>query len=164
MMIYNTKIIKSLGMYNENLPVGEDFDLNTRLINKGYKIYLNDQALVAYYPRDSFGKIANQQFRYGYWRQAVSNLNKSFSLNSLVPAIFVALLVLGFAISFIYPPFVILYFALMIVYLFTVLVYGAIVGLTKSTNPIFVAVIIYLVHLSYGAGSIYYYINKPKIK
>jgi len=164
MMLYNTKIIKSLGMYNENLPVGEDLDLNTRLIKSAYKIYQSDQALVAYYPRESFSKIANQQFRYGYWRQAVSDSNKSYSFNSIIQAFFVALLVMGFVISFIYPPFVILYFTLLIIYLFTVLVYGAMVGLKKSTNPIFVAVIIYLVQLSYGAGSIYYFIKKPKIK
>ena len=164
MMLYNTKIIKSVGMYNENLPVGEDFDLNSRLIKSSYKIFQNDQAMVAYYPRDTFSKIAKQQYRYGYWRQVVNNLNKISSLNSLIPAIFVAFLIIGFILSIIVPPIIILYFAILVIYLFTVLVGGALIGLQKSANPIFVAAIIFLVHLSYGSGSLFYYFKKPKLK
>lgn len=164
MMLYNTKAIKSVGMYNEELPVGEDFDLNTRLIKNGYKIYQTDQALVAYYPRDTFNKIAIQQFRYGYWRQAVNNLNGISTVNSLLPSIFTFYIILGFLLSILYPPLIILYFASLVVYLFTVLVGGAMIGLKKSANPIFVAVSIFLVHIYYGAGSLYYFIKKPKLK
>lgn len=164
MMLYDTKIIKSIGMYNEELPVGEDYDLNTRLIKSGYKIFQNDQALLAYYPRDTFAKIAKQQYRYGYWRQVVNNLNKIYSFNSLLPGIFVSVIILGFVLSIIYPPLVILYFAFLVIYLFTILVGGALIGLKKSANPIFVAVIIFLVHFSYGLGTILYYFNKPKKK
>jgi GT2 family glycosyltransferase len=53
--------------YNENFAVGEDTDLVLRLKNSGKSYSLNRNALVYWYPRETFFQIYIQQFRYSWW-------------------------------------------------------------------------------------------------
>ncbi len=154
MCIYYRNIFKLNGGYDEKLPVGEDYEFNVRLIQKGYKIFQTDEKLVGYYPRTTFESIAKQQFNYGYWRQIVSKKLNKFSLISLIPAIFVLIMIILFLISFLNPTVFVGYFVILILYMFTLLTAGALIGLRRQGNPIMIAVSALVIHFSYGAGSL----------
>ncbi len=63
--LYDKEIIKELGGFDEDFIVGQDFELNLRLNEKGYKLYYNPRIKSYYYTRKSLGKFIRQIFRYG---------------------------------------------------------------------------------------------------
>lgn len=60
-------VIIDAGMYNENYNIGEDTELMLRLFETKYKYSLIENALVYWYPRDTYIKILKQHFIYSYW-------------------------------------------------------------------------------------------------
>lgn len=94
--------IVSLGMYDEKLPRSEDDDLNFRIIKNGGKIYISPKIRSEYYPRDTFQKLWNQYFEYGFWKPSVMKKHgTSLRFSQLVPAAFVAFWVICALVDFI---------------------------------------------------------------
>ncbi len=164
MMLYNTNIIKSMGMYNESLPVGEDLDLNTRLVKSGYIIYQSAIPLVKYYSRQSLKAISIQQFRYGLWRQVVNELNNTRSANSLLPMAMVLTIIIGLIVTIIYPQAILVYLGILCIYIITIMIGSIVVAVRRSSNSILIASIIVIIHLSYGLGSLVYYIRRLRLR
>lgn len=83
--------IVSLGMYDQKLPRSEDDDLNFRIIKNGGKIYISSKIRSEYYPRDTFQKLWNQYFEYGFWKPSVMKKHgTSLRISQIIPALFVA--------------------------------------------------------------------------
>ena len=63
--------LDGVGMYDEDLVVGEVEDLNLSLRKAGGIVLLDPRIHSYYYPRGSFGSLFHQYYRYGYWKVAV---------------------------------------------------------------------------------------------
>ena len=59
---------KKVDGYDEKFSHNEDAELDKRLIDANYKIWLSDQTQCTYYPRDNIPALFKQYMNYGYGR------------------------------------------------------------------------------------------------
>jgi len=91
--------LMELGGFNENWLINEDSELNERLRASGGKILLNPNLKVAYHVRGSLAALAQQFFRYGFWRaRTLAIYPSSMAWRHLVPPAFVVSLLLSLAV------------------------------------------------------------------
>lgn len=57
-----------VGGYDPEFVRNQDAELNIRLANAGYEVWLDPRLVVEYRPRASIGKLARQYWDYGWWR------------------------------------------------------------------------------------------------
>lgn len=91
-----------VGLYDEDLVVGEVEALNLALRKAGGKILLDPDIHSFYHPRGSFRSLFRQYYRYGYWKvAAMAKHGAVLSARSVVPCIFVLSLIgIGIAAIF----------------------------------------------------------------
>jgi succinoglycan biosynthesis protein ExoA len=93
--------IIEIGLYDEGLKRGEDWDLNRRLRSAGHLVWLDPELRVTYWPRDTWKKLARQFVATGIWRgELVRRLRgrnpvRYFAPPALVVASVTSLIVLG---------------------------------------------------------------------
>lgn len=76
----------SVGLYDEGLKRGEDWELNFRLREAGHLVWLDPALRVVYWPRDTWGKLARQFTATGIWRgELVRRLGGRNSLRYFAP-------------------------------------------------------------------------------
>lgn len=98
---FRRETLLKLGLYDERLPCNEDDDLNFRLLESGGKVFITPKIKSVYYPRASYTALFKQYFRYGFWKVAVIKKHKKPArLSHLVPAAFVAFLILSSILSY----------------------------------------------------------------
>jgi succinoglycan biosynthesis protein ExoA len=59
---------RDVGGYDENFAANEDAELDMRLRQKNFKIWLTGKTFLTYYPRATPAALFRQYFRYGYGR------------------------------------------------------------------------------------------------
>jgi len=90
--------IEAIGGYDESLPVNEDAEIQYRMRRAGHTIFLSPLIRVRYHVRSSLRRLAQQMFRYGFWRRKIQLSHPEYvPLRVLAPA----LLVLTCAVSII---------------------------------------------------------------
>ena len=117
--MYKRDLVLEAGCFNEDLRnLGEDWDLNSRLRQRGYKIFFLPNAEVHHKMRSNIKAFCLQMYRYGYGRAFM--MRKSISavkLMYIMPLffiIFMSLTPLGlinnwFLFGLLYFPFIIVY-------------------------------------------------------
>jgi len=89
----------SLGGFNEEWVVNQDYELNYRLRESGGKILLSPKICCHYYVRSSIKKLVIQYFRYGFWKvKTIVNHPNSVRWRQLVPPVFVLTLIASLAL------------------------------------------------------------------
>ena len=97
---YRRTIFDEVGLYDERRPRNHDIDMNARLRNNGYKIYLSSKIKVWYYPRSTFTALWRQRWGDGYEITHFMFDNPSApSLRHFIPLIFVSTILLLSALS-----------------------------------------------------------------
>lgn len=61
--------VEKIGGFDENLLTNEDYEFNTRLRQSGGRIWLDPSIRSVYFARPTLKALAQQYFRYGYWKQ-----------------------------------------------------------------------------------------------
>jgi len=93
------KTLESLGGFNEDWVVNQDYELNYRLRKAGGKILLSPKIRCRYYVRGSLSSLARQYFRYGIWKvKTLVTYPESVRWRQLVPPAFVLVLVISLAL------------------------------------------------------------------
>ena len=78
--------LQTVGGFDESLIRNQDYELNWRLRQAGYLVWLDPSLVVDYIPRDNYRDLAAQYFRYGAWKRAVILRHpKSLKLRQLAP-------------------------------------------------------------------------------
>jgi glycosyltransferase involved in cell wall biosynthesis len=75
---FRKRVFEAVGGYDPNAITNEDAELNQRILKSGGRIYLSRKIVVHYFPRDSFGSLARQYFKYGKGRARTLLKHKSF--------------------------------------------------------------------------------------
>src|SRR5579884_297925 len=57
--------LERAGLYDESLAVHEDYELNHRIRRSGGRVVFSPELPVTYWPRETWGALARQYFRYG---------------------------------------------------------------------------------------------------
>lgn len=98
---WRREIFEKIGLFNEKFLKGEDLELNMRIKKASYKIILDPEVKIYYYPRENFSKLFKMMFQYGYWKNYINKeLKLLSSLRQLIPPLFVLYLVLAIIFSF----------------------------------------------------------------
>jgi len=97
---FKRELVQRVGFYDESLLSNEDYEFNTRVRESGGKIWLDPQIRCVYFARRNLKELANQYWRYGYWKaQMLKRYPGSLRLRQALPPLFVlgmtALLVSG---------------------------------------------------------------------
>lgn len=161
---FKREVLEKVGYFDETLPPGEDFDLNTRIRKAGYRIVLDPKIKFYYFPRNSFGSLSRQYFHYGRVKPIVlSKHPEVFKAKYFVPALFtisflLSILLLfvktlsGYSTGWLFP----LLWFLNALYLLMIVVFALSSIPHLGMRPAAIAfLIVPLIHLSYGVGFIY---------
>lgn len=82
-----------IGGFNEDVPVGEDVDLNMRLRLAGYRLAMGPRLRCRYHMRRNLAAFATQMYRYGFWkRKAQMHFGTKVPLRVFAPPALVAAL------------------------------------------------------------------------
>lgn len=149
-------LVEQLGGMREDLTRGEDNEFNSRIHKAGYNIFFDPRIECVYYARPTLKASCKQMFANG---ESIGHLfyvdKESIGLRHLIPLLFVAGIVVGTIMSFIWSPFFYMLCAGLGLYfvcdLLASLVAAKEHGL-KYFLPLFV--LFFCVHLSYGCGTI----------
>jgi succinoglycan biosynthesis protein ExoA len=66
--VFRRDVLTSVGMYDESLRRGEDWELNLRIRAAGHTVWFDPELRVTYWPRENWRKLARQFFTTGVWR------------------------------------------------------------------------------------------------
>jgi len=149
---YRKEVFEKIGYFDEDLIRNQDDEFNFRLLQNGFKIYLNSNIKSKYYVRASFSKLYKQYYQYGYWKVYVNKKHKAVtSIRQLVPLFFVLFLFLGFTLSFFHWILGTLFSLGILAYI----VLGIVFASQKSNSfekITGIAYTFFLLHFSYGLG------------
>ena len=163
---YKREVFDQLGGYDEELVRNQDDEFNFRLIQNGWKIWLDPSIKSSYYPRDSFTKLFKQYFQYGFYKVRVMQKRRGIaSWRHVVPGLFVLTLFFGLSI-FIFTGNSIPLLSLCIPYL-SFSLFATILELIKTPSNLIPVIMLpitfFILHISYGLGflmGILYFWNK----
>jgi len=89
----------AVGLYDEDLKRGEDWELNFRLRDAGHLVWLDPSLRVTYWPRSTWPKLARQFTATGIWRgELVRRLGGRNSLRYFAPPALIASITLSVAL------------------------------------------------------------------
>ncbi|MHA1143833.1 MAG: glycosyltransferase family 2 protein [Candidatus Helarchaeota archaeon] len=95
---YRKSVLLEVGMHDEKLFSGDDFEMNYRIRKKGYKILATTRAKVKFYRRTTIKKFYKRMYEFGQARALITKKHHdSFRIYYLVPTLFVIYL-FGFGI------------------------------------------------------------------
>ncbi len=146
---------QQLGGFNEHLQVNEDYEFNYRVRRAGLRVVLNPRIRSRYLARATFGSLAWQYLRYGWWkgRMLRSNLG-SLRWRQAVPAVFVLALAATGVLTVAQPPAWPLFAAVAGPYAVAVVAAAAhVCARSRSWRQLpLVATAFLLVHVPWGTG------------
>jgi succinoglycan biosynthesis protein ExoA len=65
---FRRTLIDKIGAFDETLLANEDYEFNTRVRESGGIVWLDPSIRSVYFSRSTLGKLANQYWRYGFWK------------------------------------------------------------------------------------------------
>lgn len=162
---YKREVFKKNGFYNEQLDRVQDLEFNKRLKNNGGKIFLVPEISCTYFPRETISSFFRNRYETGKWVVLAAFITKdlsSISIRHMIPLIFVVSLFCIFLCSLFYSNcFIVLAFILLS---YTSILFTRSIVITKKIILSVYNVLSYFVlHISYGIGSIGGFYNILKI-
>lgn len=157
---YKREVFEKIGLFNENLLKGQDWEFNLRLRRVGGKILLHPEIVSYYYARSSFNKdFLKFYFGEGFWAVYPARfVGKNFiAFWRLIPFAFVLVLLITGILSFLSSIFKWLFFFIIGIYVLANLLSSAqITKSEKNFRYLFVLPLIFAtIHISYALGSMY---------
>jgi succinoglycan biosynthesis protein ExoA len=99
-------LVEKVGGYDESLLTNEDYEFNTRICQSGGKIWLDPAIRSIYFARSTFGALARQYFRYGFWKfKMLRRYPGTLRWRQALPPVFVASLIGCTILALFWSPF-----------------------------------------------------------
>ncbi|QKJ21140.1 glycosyltransferase [Microbacterium hominis] len=161
--VMRREAVAEVGLFDESIRRGEDWELNLRLRRAGYLVWFDPELAVTYWPRESWSRLARQFFATGRWRgELVRRFGRGNSLRFFAPPLLVLVLAVAVVIGALQLTGVLsgaLGVAASVVYL-PLLAYVALIvavalgrgGGTGWRDKLWSAAVLPTMHLSWGAG------------
>jgi len=152
----------SLGGFDEELLSNEDYEFNTRLRQNGGKVWLDSSIRSKYYARKDLAELANQYWRYGFWKnRMLRKYPKSLRWRQALPPFFVlSMIILG--ILSIFAPFARIILATGVGFYLLALFSSSIIESVKKRDGCYLkmAFAFATIHFCWGGGFLYSYLSK----
>lgn len=98
--VMRRSVLDEVGLFDETIRRGEDWELNLRIRQAGYRVMFDPQLSVTYWPRESWGRLARQFHATGRWRgELVRRYGGRNSLRFFAPPLLVASIVVAIAVG-----------------------------------------------------------------
>ncbi|GAA5028419.1 glycosyltransferase family 2 protein [Microbacterium fluvii] len=92
-------VLEEVGMFDESIRRGEDWELNLRIRSAGYRVWFDPALSVTYWPRESWPRLARQFFATGQWRgELVRRFGRRNALRFFAPPALVLAVVLSLVV------------------------------------------------------------------
>ena len=92
--------LDDVGMYDENIKRGEDWELNLRIRQAKHLVWFDPELSVTYWPRESWSRLARQFFATGTWRgELVRRHGRRNSIRFFAPPVLVVVLLLALIVG-----------------------------------------------------------------
>ncbi len=152
---YRRSVFDEVGLFDENFDACEDVELNHRVARAGLRCYFTPRARVRYFPRATLGGLFRQMMRYGRGRARLLGKHPdTFSLPALVPALFVAGLLLGPLLALAWLPLAWAYAGALALYAGLVLLFSVALSVRRRDLALLprLPLVFATVHLGAGTG------------
>jgi len=153
--MYKKHIIEKIGLFDERFAIGEDGELNCRIIKAGFKLMVCPALEVFYYRKhNSFNAFSIRMFRYGMWKALlVKKQPRAFKILFVIPSII--LLSVIFLPAFLFAYFVLAEITItgLLIYLLTVFISSLNLAKRHRDHRYMISFTMYVIeHFSIGAG------------
>jgi len=152
---YKRDLFDQVGFFDETLLANEDYELNTRILQSGGKIWLDPEIRCTYYARSSLRALARQYYGYGYWKfRMLKRYPETLRWRQALPPAFLLGLFLTLLIGFFWKPSLYLFAFVLGLYLLILLGVGIRLAIKKRDILIMIGIPLAVVtmHFSWGAG------------
>jgi succinoglycan biosynthesis protein ExoA len=93
-------VLDEVGMFDESIRRGEDWELNLRIRRAGYRVWFDPKLSVTYWPRESWLRLARQFRATGAWRgELVRRYGRRNSLRFFAPPALVVVIALAVVVA-----------------------------------------------------------------
>lgn len=122
---YRRSLVEKIGPYDESLLTNEDYEFNVRVKQSGGAIWLDPAIRSVYFARATFGSLARQYGRYGYWKaRMLRRYPGTLRWRQALPPVFVFSLALFALLSLWFPLIRSLFVIELVAYAFILLLAG----------------------------------------
>jgi len=151
---YRRDVFDRVGLFDEELIGNEDDEFNYRLLRYGGKLFLTPAIKSFYYSRASLRALWEQYFNYGFGKVRVVRKHPGLvRLRHLMPALFVASLMIAALLGLFSPLFVLLFAVIVGSYLSLSFLFSLRIALKKGWQYLPVLPLTFAcLHVAYGAG------------
>ncbi len=160
--MYRREVYDAVGLYNELLARSEDNDMSYRIREKGFKIAYNPSIISYQHTRSSLKKMLKQKYGNGYWIGKTMGINpKCFSLFHFVPFLFVlSIIFTSLLAGFGFPLLSVLMWGAYLLFILATSILEIVKNPFSITN-FALPIIFFLLHTSYGIGTLVGIIEMP---
>lgn len=154
---YKRELFNQIGLFDETLLANEDYELNTRIIQSGGKIWLDPKIRCVYFARSSLRALSKQYYGYGYWKfQMLKRYPETLRWRQALPPAFILGLFLFLLAGIFWKPALILFAIALGLYLLVLLGVGIHMASKKSDILMIIGIPLAIItmHFSWGAGFI----------
>lgn len=154
---YKKDVFERFGLYDTRLTRNQDIELNRRIKRGGGKIFLIPDIYCTYYARETWKAIMKNNFQNGKWNVLTLLYTKAFdtlSIRHFVPLIFVLSLILPALLAIINLKFIYIAIASLFAYLLLITYVSISLAIQKKGNILYLLITFFVLHLSYGIGSL----------
>lgn len=149
---YRRAVFQQVGYFDERLVRNQDDEFNYRVTKAGFKILLSLRIRSRYYVRANYRRLFRQYRQYGFWKVYVNKLHGGITtLRQLVPALWVAYLLLGWTVALVHPVLGALYTGSIVLYALGAVVSAVQVASVPGDIPGVLRAFLTL-HFAYGIG------------
>ncbi len=151
---YRRDVFDRVGLFDEELIGNEDDEFNYRLRRYGGKLFLTPAIKSFYHSRASLRALWEQYFNYGFGKVRVVRKHPGLvRLRHLMPAVFVASLMIAALLGLFNPLFVLLFAVIVGSYLSLSFLFSLRIALKKGWQYLPVLPLAFAcLHVAYGAG------------
>jgi len=163
--VMRRSVIEEVGMFDESIRRGEDWELNFRIRRAGYRVWFDPSLSVTYWPRESWQRLVRQFYATGRWRgELVRRFGRGNSLRFFAPPLLVVTIALAIITALLQVSGVVSGWASVaasVVYLpvlaYALLIVGVALGRGGGKgwrDKVWTAAVLPSMHLSWGTGFI----------
>ena len=154
---YKRDLFDQIGLFDETLLANEDYELNTRILQSGGKIWLDPNIRCTYFARSDLLALTKQYHGYGYWKvQMLKRYPETLRWRQALPPAFVLGLLITLLVGIFWKPSLYLFAAVSGLYLLILLAVGIHMANKKRDILMLIGIplAIFTMHFSWGSGFI----------
>ena len=152
---FKKEIFTMVGMFDVRLNRNQDLELNSRIRRHGFDILLMPGNEFTYYSRETFMKLAVNNYQNGKWNMYTLFVTKKldiFSYRHYVPLMFISSVICLIVCSIVYNS--ILFQLPLSIYFLIILTHSLKVSVSNDAKSLHVFYALVVLHFSYGLGEI----------